>query len=106
MSKKSRFRGCFDKQYGKRAQALLKSASQHLYHIHRSLPRKLSWKKSLLLTCQILGLLVNSLAADEKSPILNRDNLTIPIQMHITEKEKTFSEVFAAFLKSRLIFQH
>ena len=106
MSKKSRFRGPFDKQHGKRAQALLKSASQHLYHIHRSLPRKLSWKKSLLLTCQILGLLVNSLAADEKSPILNRDNLTIPIQMQISEKEKTFSEVFAAFLKSRLIVQH
>ena len=34
MSKKSRFREPFDKQHGKRAQALLKSASQHLYHIH------------------------------------------------------------------------
>ena len=106
MSKKSQFRGPFEKQHGKRSQALLKSASQHFYHIYWSLTKKLSWKKSLLLTCQILGLLVNSLAADEKSPILNRDNLTIPIQMHITEKEKTFSEVFAAFLKSRLIVQH
>ena len=103
MSKKSRFRGCFDKQYGKRAQALLKSASQHLYHIHRSLPRKLSWKKSLLLTCQILGLLVNTLAADEKYPVLNRDNLTIPIQMQLSQKQKIFSQFFAAFLKSRLI---
>ena len=99
MSKKSRFRGPFDKQHGKRAQALLKSASQHLYHIHRSLPRKLSWKKSLLLTCQILGLLVNTLAADEKYPVLNRDNLTIPIQMQLSEKQKTFSQFFAAFLK-------
>ena len=106
MSKKSRFRGCFDKQYGKRAQALLKSASQHLYHIHRSLPRKLSWKKSLLLTCQILGLLVNTLAADEKYPVLNRDNLTIPIQMQLSQKQKTFSEFFAAFLKSRLNFKY
>ena len=106
MSKKSRFRGCFDKQYGKRAQALLKSASQHLYHIHRSLPRKLSWKKSLLLTCQILGLLVNTLAADEKYPVLNRDNLTIPIDMQLSEKQKTFSHFFAAFLKSRLSFEH
>ena len=34
MSKKSRFRGSFDKQHGKHAQALLKSASQNLYHIH------------------------------------------------------------------------
>ena len=32
MSKKSCFRRLFDKQYGKRAQALLKSAQQQLYH--------------------------------------------------------------------------
>ena len=97
MSKKSRFRGCFDKQYGKRAQALLKSASQHLYHIHRSLPRKLSWKKSLLLTCQILGLLVNTLAADEKYPVLNRDNLTIPIEMQLSQKQKVFLNFLLLF---------
>ena len=102
MPKKSRFRGPFDKQHGKRAQALLKSASQHLYHIHRSLPRKLSWKKSLLLTCQILGLLVNTLAADERYPVLNRDNLTIPIQMQLSQKSKKFSQFFSEFLKSRI----
>ena len=106
MSKKSRFRGCFDKQYGKRAQALLKSASQHLYHIHRSLPRKLSWKKSLLLTCQILGLLVNTLAAHQKYRVLHRDNLTIPIQMQLSQKLKIFSQFFSEFLKSRLNFNH
>ena len=105
MSKKSRFRGCFDKQYGKRAQALLKSASQHLYHIHRSLPRKLSWKKSLLLTCQILGLLVNTLAADQKYPVVNRDNLTIPIQMQLSQQQKTFSKIFSGFLKCRANFE-
>ena len=102
MCKESRFRGPFDKQHGKRAQALLKSASQHLYHIHRSLPRKLSWKKSLLLTCQILGLLVNTLAADERYPVLNRDNLTIPIQMQLSQKSKKFSQFFSEFLKSRI----
>ena len=102
MSKKSRFRGCFHNQYGKRAETLLKSASQHLYHIHRSLPRKLSWKKSLLLTCKILGLLVNTLATDEKYPVVNRDNLTTPIQMQLFQKQNKFSEFFAAFLKSRL----
>ena len=102
MPKKSRFRGPFDKQHGKRAQALLKSASQHLYHIHRSLPRKLSWKKSLLLTCQILGLLVNTLAADERYPVLNRHSLTIPIQMQLSQKSKNFSQFFSEFLKSRI----
>ena len=34
MPKKSRLRESFDKQHGKRAKALLKSASQHLYHMH------------------------------------------------------------------------
>ena len=106
MSKKSRFRGCFHKQYGKRAQTLLKSASQYRHHIHRSLPRKSSWKKSLLLTCQILGLLVNTLATDEKYPVLNRDNLMIPIQIQWSQKHKRFSQFFTAFLKSSWNFEH
>ena len=106
MSKNSRFRGPFQKQHGKRVEALLKSVSQHLYHIHRSVPRKLSWIKSVLLPCKILGLLVNTLAADKKYPVLNRDNLTIPIQMQLSQKQKTFSQFFAAFLKSRLNFKH
>ena len=90
MSRKFRLRGPFQKQHGKRAKALFKSASQHLYHIDRSLPRKLSWKKSLLVTCEILGLLLKILATDEKYPVLNRDNLTIPIQMELYQKQKTF----------------
>ena len=99
MSKKSCFRRSFDKQHGKRAQALLKSASHHLYHTHWSLPSQLSRKKSLLLACKIFGVLVNTLAAHEKYPILNGDNLTIPIQ-------KTFSQLFAAFLRSSLNFKY
>ena len=92
MSKKSRWRGPFDKQHGKRAKELLKSASYHLYQIGRSLPSQLSWKKSLLLTCKILVLLVNTLATDEKYPVLNTNNLTIPIQMQISQKQKDFSQ--------------
>ena len=104
MYKKFRFRGQLDKQQGKRTQTLLKSPSQHLYHIHWSLARKLCSKKSLLLTCQILGLLVNTLAADEKYLVLNRDNLTIPVQMKLSQKKKTFSQFCAALLKSRITF--
>ena len=92
MSKKSRFRGCFVTQYGKSAQALLKSPSQTLYQIHQSLPRKLSWKKLLLLRCKIMGLLVNTMAVDENHLVLHRDNLTIPSQMQLSQKQKTFSE--------------
>ena len=106
MSKKSHFRGSFHKKYGKRAQRLFKSSSQQHYHIHWSLARKLSSKKSLLLTCQILGLLLNTLAADEKYVVLHRDNLTIPIQMQLSTKRKNFSEFFSAFLKFTLNFDH
>ena len=59
----------------------------------------------LLLTHQIFWLLVNTLAADEKYPVLNRDNLTIPIQMQLSKKQETFSDFYAAFLKSRLNFK-
>ena len=106
MSKKSRFRGTFDKQHGKHAQALFKSASRHLYPIQWSLPSQLSREKSLLLTWKILGLLVKTFAADEKYPVLNRENLTIPIQMELPQKETHFSNFFAEFLESRLNFEY
>ena len=101
MSKKSRFRGPFDKQLVKSPQALLKSASRTLYQIHWFLPSQLSWKKSLLLTCQISGLLVNTLASNQKYPVLNRDNLTIPIQMELSQKKKTCSQFYTSVSKSR-----
>ena len=106
MPKKSRFRGPFDKQHGKRAQAMLKSASEHFYHIHWSLPSQFSQKKSLLLTCQISGLLINKLDSDDRYPVLNRDNLTIVGQMQLPQKQKTFSQFSAAFFKSRFNFKY
>ena len=45
-------------------------------------------------------------ATDEKYPLLNRENLTIPIQMQLSQKKKTFSQFFASFLKSRLNFEY
>ena len=106
MSKEPRFRGPFEKQHGKRAQALLKSASQHVYHIPWSLATQLTWKKSLLLTCQILGVLVNTLATDEKCPLLKRDNLTLPIQIQLSKKQRSSSQFFAALLKTTINFEY
>ena len=106
MSKKPGLREPFDKQHGKSAQAMLKSASHHLNPIHWSMPSHLSWKTSLFLTCQILGLLVNTLAADGKYPVLNRDNLTIPTQMQLSQKQKAFDQFFAACLKSTRNFRY
>ena len=106
MSEKFRFRGPFEKQHSKRSQAPLKSASQHLYLIHWSLPRKSSWKKSVLLTWQVLELLLNSLDADGKYHVLNKNNLTIPVQMQFSQKQKHFSQVLPVFLKYKFNFEY
>ena len=47
---------------------------------------QVTWvRKSLLLTWKISGLLFNTLTADEKHPVLNRENLMLPIQLQISE---------------------
>ena len=55
---------------------------------------------------KIIRLFVNTITVDEKHYLLNRDNLTEPIQMQLSQKQKTFSEFFFAFLKSILNFKH
>ena len=100
MSKKSRFRRLFHKQHGKRSQTLLKSVRQHFYHIHWSMWRQLSWKKSLLVIWKILGLFVNILTVNAEYSILNRDNLMQPIRKQLYKKQKSFSELSLPFLKS------
>ena len=51
-------------------------------------------------------MLVNTLAADNKYIVLNKDNLTIPTEMQLSEKQKMSSQFFAAFLKSTWNFKH
>ena len=58
------------------------------------------------MTHKILRLFVNTLTVNEKHYLLIRDNLTQTIQMQLSEKQKTFSEFFFAFLKSILNFKH
>ena len=57
---------------------------------------------------KILRLFANTLTADDKHYLLNRDNLTQQIQMKLFQKQKTFSAFFFsfAFLKSMLNFKH
>ena len=46
------------------------------------------------------------MTADDKHYLHNRDNLTQPIQISLSQKQKNFSEFFLAFLKSILNFKH
>ena len=49
---------------------------------------------------------VNTLTADGKYSLLNRDNLTQPIATQLFQKEKACSKFFLAFSKSTLNFEH
>ena len=55
---------------------------------------------------KFLGLFVTTLTDDEKYCLLYRDNLTQPIQILLSQKQKTFSEFFSPFSKFTLNFEH
>ena len=54
----------------------------------------------------MLRFFIKTLTTDDKYSLLNRDNLTQPIQTQLSQKQKTFSQYFCAFLKSSLNFEH
>ena len=85
------------KQHCKCTHTLLKCQGQLLYHIYWSLLRQLSYKKSLLLICKISRLFPNTLSSDGKYSLFKRDNLTQPIQMQLSRKEKIFLNFFVHF---------
>ena len=60
----------------------------------------------MLVLCKFLKLLVKRLTDDEKYSLLYIENFTQPIEMVVSQKRKTFSEFFSAFLKSILNFEH
>ena len=60
----------------------------------------------MLVLCKFLRLLVKTLTDDEKYSLLYRENLTQPIQILLSQKQKTFSQFFSAFLKYTLNFEH
>ena len=49
---------------------------------------------------------VVTLTTDDKHYLVNRHNLTQPIQKPFSQKQKNFSEFSLAFLKSILNFKH
>ena len=58
------------------------------------------------MTRKVWRLFVNTLTADDKYSLLSRDNSMKTIQMHLSEKQKTFSQFFCAFFKSTSNFEH
>ena len=68
--------------------------------------RVIPLKQSLLVIHKILRHFVNKLTVDENYYLLIRDNLTETIQIQLSQKQKSFFEVFLAFLKCILNFKH
>ena len=51
---------------------------------------KLIWKMSLLVICEILGLFVNIVNADDKYSLLSSENLPQPFQTQLSNKYSFF----------------
>ena len=66
----------------------------------------MSRKKSVLFRRKALYLFVNTLTADDKYSLLNRDNLTQPIPTQLSERHNNFSGFFLAFSKSARNLEH
>ena len=61
---------------------------------------------SLLVIHKFRRLFVNILRVDDKHYLLNRDNLTQPNQMQLSQKQKNFPEFVFTFSKCILNFKH
>ena len=60
----------------------------------------------MLMIFKFLRLLVKTLTDDEKYSLLQRENLTQPIQMLLCQKPKAFSKLSSEILKPTLNFEH
>ena len=56
--------------------------------------------------CKILSLFVNTCSAVDKYSLPNKEQLRQPIQVQLSQKQKTFPPLFSAFSKSKLNFEH
>ena len=78
---------------------MVKSARHHYYPPFLSIRGKLSQKKSPSVSYEILRLFVNALTADGKYSSSNMENLPQQFQTSLSQKQKTFSGFFIAFLE-------
>ena len=99
LSQEHRFRTGFGSQHVKASQLLPKSPTERFYHVILSFAMKLIWNMSPLLLGEMLRMFVNTLAIDLMYPVQGCENLQLPIEMQLSEKQKNFSEIFVPFLE-------
>ena len=101
-----RLKTSFDSQHVKRFQTLVKCSWEHFYHTFSSLWGEMIWKISPSFKFETIGLFLNTWTADYKYPVLDSENLSFPIQIQLSSKQKTFSEFFLAFMEPPSNFEH
>ena len=98
-SRRSCFRTPFGNQRVNEFTTPLKVARHYYYPFTHWISGKLSWKNTALLWLKILILFVNTLTADDKYSCRNMQNLLQQLQTLLSQKRKTLSGFFIAFLK-------
>ena len=95
--KQQRFKTGSGSQCVKVSQTLPKSPWEPFYYVFSSWSEKLIWKLSPLVVGEILRVFVNRLTANDKYPANDCQNLPLPIQRQLSEKQKTFSNFLFYF---------
>ena len=106
MSKKSCFGTPFANERVNGSQTLLKSARHNYYPLFSSIRGKSSCKKSPSVWYEILSLFVNALTADDKYSDSNMQNFPQQFQTPLSQKQKTLSGFFIAFIKCAWSLEH
>ena len=63
-------------------------------------------QKSLLDTWKFFRPFLNTLTANDKYSLISKDKWMQRIQMHLSQKQNTFSRFFSYFFESALNFEH
>ena len=105
-SRRACFRTPFRNQRVNVFQTPLKVATHNYYPFFPWISGKLSSKKTALLWLKILRLFVNTLTADDKYSCRNMQNFLQQLQTLLSQKRKTLSGFFVAFLKCAWNSEH
>ena len=66
----------------------------------------MEFQKSFLETWNFFSRFFNTFTADDKYSVISRDNSMPTIQMHLSQKQKIYSEFFSGFFESALNSEH
>ena len=87
----------FYSQHVKPSQILPKSLWQQFFQVLSSFSERLISKMSPPVLVEVLWVFVNTVTAEGKYPVQDFENLPLPIQIQLSEKEKTFSQFLFHF---------